>query len=36
MYPALPELRQVLARVDPDGVFESDLARRLQIRGGGR
>jgi decaprenylphospho-beta-D-ribofuranose 2-oxidase len=36
MYPALPELRQVLARVDPEGVFESDLARRLQIRGDGR
>jgi decaprenylphospho-beta-D-ribofuranose 2-oxidase len=36
MYPALPELRKVLARVDPEGVFESDLARRLQIRGGGR
>jgi decaprenylphospho-beta-D-ribofuranose 2-oxidase len=36
MYPALPELRNVLARVDPDGVFESDLARRLQIREGAR
>jgi decaprenylphospho-beta-D-ribofuranose 2-oxidase len=34
MYPALPEFRAVLDRVDPDGVFESDLARRLQIRGG--
>ena len=35
MYPALPALREVLDRVDPDRVFESDLARRLQIRGGG-
>lgn len=34
MYPALPALRRVLARVDPEGVFESDLARRLRIRGG--
>ncbi|MGH6618325.1 MAG: FAD-binding protein [Alphaproteobacteria bacterium] len=33
MYPALPELRNVLSRVDPQGVFESDLARRLHIRG---
>ena len=32
MYPALPELRKVLARVDPEGVFESDLSRRLRIR----
>ena len=33
MYPALDEFREVLARVDPDGVFVSDLARRLRIRG---
>lgn len=34
MYPALPEFRAVLEDVDPDGVFVSDLARRLKIRGG--
>lgn len=33
MYPALPDFREVLAKVDPDGVFVSDLARRLGIRG---
>jgi len=33
MYPALPAFRDVLAMVDPDGVFDSDLARRLKIRG---
>jgi decaprenylphospho-beta-D-ribofuranose 2-oxidase len=33
MYPALPKFREVLERVDPDAVFESDLARRLHIRG---
>lgn len=32
MYPALPDFREVLARVDPDGAFVSDLARRLGIR----
>ncbi len=36
MYPALPKFRAVLERVDPDAVFESDLARRLQIRGEAR
>ena len=36
MYPKLPILREVLDRVDPDGLFVSDLARRLQIRGGAR
>jgi len=34
MYPALPEFRAVLEEVDPDGMFVSDLARRLKIRGG--
>jgi decaprenylphospho-beta-D-ribofuranose 2-oxidase len=29
MYPRLPEFRTVLSRVDPDRVFVSDLARRL-------
>ena len=32
MYPALPDFREVLAEVDPRGVFASDLARRLGIR----
>jgi decaprenylphospho-beta-D-ribofuranose 2-oxidase len=36
MYPALPKFREVIARVDPEGLFQSDLARRLQIRGGAR
>jgi decaprenylphospho-beta-D-ribofuranose 2-oxidase len=34
MYPALPDLRRVLGRIDPEGIFESDLARRLRIRRG--
>jgi decaprenylphospho-beta-D-ribofuranose 2-oxidase len=36
MYPALPKFREVIARVDPEGLFQSDLARRLQVRGGAR
>ena len=36
MYPALAKFREVLDRVDPDAVFDSDLARRLQIRGRAR
>ena len=36
MYPRLPEFRAILAEVDPDGRMMSDLARRLDIRGGGR
>ncbi|MDP9405409.1 MAG: decaprenylphosphoryl-beta-D-ribose oxidase, partial [Actinomycetota bacterium] len=32
MYPRLDEWRAVAARVDPDGVFVSDLARRLGLR----
>jgi decaprenylphospho-beta-D-ribofuranose 2-oxidase len=35
MYPRLPEYRAILAEVDPDGRMMSDLARRLDIRGGG-
>ena len=31
MYPRLDEFRAVKARVDPDGVLQSDLARRLAI-----
>jgi decaprenylphospho-beta-D-ribofuranose 2-oxidase len=32
MYPRLDEWRAVRAAVDPDGVFVSDLARRLHLR----
>ena len=31
MYPRLGELAAVRARLDPDGVLDSDLARRLGI-----
>ncbi len=31
MYPRLEEFRRVLAEVNPDGVFCSDLSRRLQL-----
>ncbi|MFC6343454.1 FAD-binding protein, partial [Nocardioides hankookensis] len=31
MYPRLEEFREVKAALDPDGVFQSDLARRLRI-----
>jgi decaprenylphospho-beta-D-ribofuranose 2-oxidase len=31
MYPRLEEFRKLRARLDPDGVFVSDLARRLDI-----
>jgi decaprenylphospho-beta-D-ribofuranose 2-oxidase len=33
MYPRLPEFREILAEVDPQGRMRSDLARRLEIRG---
>jgi decaprenylphospho-beta-D-ribofuranose 2-oxidase len=33
MYPRLPEFREILAEVDPEGRMCSDLARRLEIRG---
>lgn len=32
MYPRLPEFRRVLAEVDPQGRFQSDMSRRLRIR----
>jgi decaprenylphospho-beta-D-ribofuranose 2-oxidase len=32
MYPKVPRLEEVLARVDPDGVFTSDMARRLGLK----
>ena len=32
MYRRLPEFRALLARIDPDGRFSSDMARRLAIR----
>jgi decaprenylphospho-beta-D-ribofuranose 2-oxidase len=31
MYPDLDRFREVRRRVDPDGVFTSDLARRLSL-----
>jgi decaprenylphospho-beta-D-ribofuranose 2-oxidase len=31
MYPDLDRFREVRRRVDPDGVFISDLARRLSL-----
>ncbi len=33
MYPELADFQKVLRRVDPAGRFETDLTRRLQIRG---
>jgi decaprenylphospho-beta-D-ribofuranose 2-oxidase len=33
MYPRLPEWREVVRRVDPDGALQSDLGRRLRLRG---
>jgi decaprenylphospho-beta-D-ribofuranose 2-oxidase len=33
MYPRLDEFRALLERVDPDRVMDSDMARRLRIRG---
>ena len=32
MYPRLDEWRAVCAKADPDGVMQSDLSRRLQLR----
>jgi FAD/FMN-containing dehydrogenase len=32
MHPRLEEFRSVLHEVDPDGIFQSDLSRRLQLR----
>jgi decaprenylphospho-beta-D-ribofuranose 2-oxidase len=31
MYPRLDEFREVRARLDPDGIFQSDLSRRLRL-----
>jgi len=31
MYPGLDRFRDLRARVDPSGVLQSDLARRLEI-----
>jgi len=36
MYPKLDAFRKVIQGVDPDGLFVSDLARRLHIREGGK
>ncbi len=36
MYPRIPELASVRARVDPYGALRSDLSRRLGLGGGGR
>ena len=33
MYPSLPQFRSVLERVDPTGRFQSDMSRRLNVRG---
>ena len=33
MYPELDTFRSVVGQVDPDGIFETDLARRLNLRG---
>ena len=33
MYPELPIFRGVLAQLDPEGKFQSDMARRLKVRG---
>ena len=33
MFPQLPDFRAVLDRIDPKGVFQSDMSRRLNIRG---
>jgi decaprenylphospho-beta-D-ribofuranose 2-oxidase len=35
MYPRLAEWREARSRVDPDGALSSDLARRLDLVGGG-
>ena len=31
MFPRLDEFRDVLARIDPDGRFQSDMSRRLRL-----
>lgn len=32
MYPQLPRFREICDRVDPEGLFSSDMARRLELR----
>lgn len=32
MYPGLARFREVLARVDPQGIMQSDMSRRLELR----
>jgi decaprenylphospho-beta-D-ribofuranose 2-oxidase len=32
MYPKVPQFEAVLARVDPQGKFSSDMARRLGLK----
>lgn len=36
MYPDLAEIAETFRSADPDGVFETDLARRLNLRGAGQ
>jgi decaprenylphospho-beta-D-ribofuranose 2-oxidase len=31
MYPRIPELQSVRSRIDPDGILQSDLSRRLNL-----
>ncbi|MBT7360678.1 MAG: decaprenylphosphoryl-beta-D-ribose oxidase, partial [Rhodospirillaceae bacterium] len=31
MFPRLDEFREVLARIDPEGRFQSDMGRRLRL-----
>ncbi|WP_235913080.1 FAD-binding oxidoreductase [Oceanomicrobium pacificus] len=33
MYPDLDRFRKTVSRLDPDGLFETDLSRRLNLRG---
>jgi FAD/FMN-containing dehydrogenase len=33
MYPQWQEMQAALAEIDPQGRMQSDLARRLQLRG---
>jgi decaprenylphospho-beta-D-ribofuranose 2-oxidase len=33
MFPKLDRFREILARIDPDARFQSDMSRRLAIHG---